>query len=45
VYPDWVTPAAFEKVASAHVSADGSRVELDPGEGLPHLTWIALRPS
>lgn len=45
VYPDWVTPAALEKVASAHVSADGSRIELDPGEGLPHLTWIALRPS
>jgi hypothetical protein len=45
VYPDWVKPAAFEKVASAHVSADGSRIELDPGEGLPHLTWIALRPS
>ncbi|HVW27305.1 MAG TPA: hypothetical protein VHC69_18195 [Polyangiaceae bacterium] len=45
VYPEWVTPAALEKVASAHVSADGSRIELDPGEGLPHLTWIALRPS
>jgi hypothetical protein len=45
VYPEWVTPAAFEKVAQAHVSADGSRIELDPGEGLLHLTWIALRPS
>jgi hypothetical protein len=45
VYPEWVTPAAFEKVAGAHVSADGSRIDLDPGEGLPHLTWIALRPS
>lgn len=45
VYPEWVTPAAFEKVAGAHVSPDGSRIELDPGEGLPHLTWIALRPS
>ena len=45
VYPEWVAPAALEKVASAHVSADGSSIELDPGEGLPHLTWIALRPS
>ena len=45
IYPGWVKPAAFEKVASGHVSADGSKIELDPGEGLSHLTWIAIREA
>ncbi|HEX4337752.1 MAG TPA: hypothetical protein VH062_17695 [Polyangiaceae bacterium] len=45
IYPDWLAPGAFQKVASAHVTADGSRVELDAGEGLLHLTWVALRSS
>ena len=45
VYPDWVTPAAFEKVATAHVTGDGAKVVLDAGEGLLHLTWVALRAA
>jgi hypothetical protein len=40
---DWVTPAAFEPVANARVTADGTRIELDSGEGLRYLTWVALR--
>lgn len=32
----------FAKVASAHVSADGTRVDTDPGEGVTTLTWIEL---
>jgi hypothetical protein len=43
VFPRWIAPATFQRVAGAHVSTDGARVELDPGEGVPHLTWIALR--
>jgi hypothetical protein len=42
-YLDWVKPAAFEPVATASVTADGARIELDPGEGLRYLTWVALR--
>jgi hypothetical protein len=40
------TPPAgrFTSVATAHVSADGSRIEMDPGEGVLSLTWLALRP-
>jgi hypothetical protein len=45
IYPDWIPAAAFAKVAKGHVSADGSRVDLDPGEGLPYLTWVAVRPT
>jgi hypothetical protein len=45
IYPDWIPPSAFTKVASGHVSADGSRIDLDPGEGLPYLTWVAVRPA
>ena len=37
-------PAArFDVVAAAHVSQDGTRVDLDPGAGISTLTWIALR--
>jgi hypothetical protein len=43
LYPDWVTPAAFEVVATGEVSPDGSKIELLPGEGVRHLTWIGLR--
>jgi len=42
-YVDWITPAAFEPVATATVTADGTRIELDSGEGLRYLTWVALR--
>ena len=35
----------FSSVATAHVSADGSRIEMDPGEGVLSLTWLALRPK
>lgn len=45
VYPDWITPAQFTKVASAHVSADGKTIAMDAGEGVLHLTWAALKPA
>jgi hypothetical protein len=41
----WVRPATFEPVATARVSADGSRIELDAGQGIRRLTWIGLRPK
>ncbi|HZS40518.1 MAG TPA: hypothetical protein VFF06_26985 [Polyangia bacterium] len=39
------TPPAgnFAKVATAHVTADGTSVVMDTGEGVTGLTWIALR--
>ncbi len=43
LHPDWVTPAAFEVVATGTVRGDGSRIDLDPGEGIEHLNWFALR--
>jgi hypothetical protein len=38
------TPPAggFVHAANAHVSADGTRIDFDPGEGIGSLTWIAL---
>jgi hypothetical protein len=45
IYADWIPPAQFTKVAQGHVSADGTRIELDAGEGLPYLTWVALKPA
>lgn len=45
IYPDWIPPAQFTTVAQGHVSADGARIELDAGEGLPYLTWVAVRPA
>lgn len=42
-FPDWVEPATFEAVASGRVSSDGMRIEMGAGEGLPHLTWLAVR--
>jgi hypothetical protein len=45
IYPTWIPPAEFTKVAVGHVTADGSRIELDPGEGLSYLTWVAVKPT
>lgn len=40
-------PAAgtFAKVARAHVSMDGQRITMDPGEGVTELSWMALRKA
>lgn len=43
VNSDWIPPATFQKVAAGHVSVDGKSITLDPGEGLPYLTWVGLR--
>lgn len=45
LYADWVKPGSFEPVATAKVSADGTRIDLDVGAGLPYLTWVGLRPK
>jgi hypothetical protein len=39
------TPPAgpFTHAATAHVSADGTRIDLDAGEGVGELTWLALK--
>jgi hypothetical protein len=29
--------------ASAHVSADGSTIQTDPGQGISEITWLAVR--
>ena len=31
--------------ARGHVSADGARIETDPGQGIERLTWLAIRAS
>jgi hypothetical protein len=38
------TPPAgnFQRVAGAHVSADGTKIVMDAGEGVTTLTWLAL---
>lgn len=43
LFPDWVKPAAFEVVSSGVVSADGTRIEMNAGEGVQHLTWLGVR--
>jgi hypothetical protein len=43
LYPEWIQPAAFVPVATARVTGDGGRIELDSGQGLAHLTWVGLR--
>lgn len=43
LFPDWVEPATFDVVASGAVSADGARIEMDPGEGIEYLTWVGVR--
>ncbi|MBW2526341.1 MAG: hypothetical protein JRI23_19330 [Deltaproteobacteria bacterium] len=44
-FPDWIAPARFSTVATATVTADRQRIEMDSGEGIPHLTWIAIRAA
>ncbi|MBX3128606.1 MAG: hypothetical protein KF718_17925 [Polyangiaceae bacterium] len=43
LFPDWVEPATFDVVATGAVSADGARIEMDPGEGIEYLTWVGVR--
>ncbi len=45
LFADWVEPATFEVVATGTVTvtADGNRVEMDPGEGIEYLTWLGVR--
>jgi hypothetical protein len=43
LFSEWITPGRFERVATGAVSADGARIELDPGAGIAHLTWIAVK--
>ncbi|MBK8997651.1 MAG: hypothetical protein IPM35_18135 [Myxococcales bacterium] len=43
LFADWVTPAAFEVVATGKVSADGARIEMDAGQGVRYLTWLGVR--
>jgi hypothetical protein len=40
-----VAPPAgpFDRVAGAHVSSDGTRIEMDAGEGITRLTVVALK--
>ncbi len=45
VFPEWIPPATFQKVATGHVSTDGNTIELDPDQGLPYLTWVGLRST
>lgn len=45
LYPDYVAPARFERVAMATVNADGTRIATRAGEGVELLTWIALVPA
>jgi hypothetical protein len=45
VYPDWIPPARFTRVAGAHVSSDGKSVEMDAGGSVKYLTWIGLAPA
>lgn len=35
----------YAVVATGAVSADGTTIEMDPGEGVTFLTWIAIRPA
>jgi hypothetical protein len=32
-------------VAKGHITADGKRAEMDPGEGIRTLTWLAIRAA
>ncbi len=43
LYSDWVKPGAFEVVATGSVSSDGTKIDMDPGQGIEHLTWIGVR--
>jgi hypothetical protein len=33
----------LQHVAAAHVSADGTTIQTDPGEGIRELTWLAVK--
>jgi hypothetical protein len=35
--------ATLAKVATAHVSADGTKISTDAGQGIDRLTWIGVR--
>ncbi len=35
--------ADYEVVATGTVSADGTSIDMDPGEGITFVTWIAIR--
>lgn len=37
--------ATFHEVATGAVSSDGTTIEMDPGEGLEFLTWVAIVPT
>lgn len=43
LFPEWVPAGQFQVVATGAVSADGSRIEMDPGEGVGYLTWVGIR--
>ncbi len=45
LHPEWIAPAAFTRVATGSVSADGTAIEPDAGAGVLYLTWLAVRPS
>jgi hypothetical protein len=45
LFPGWVAPAAYEVVATGSVSSDGSRLEMDAGQGVRYVTWIGARPA
>ncbi len=40
---DLSTPAVFDVVATGTVTADGMRIEMDPGQGVRYLTWLGVR--
>ncbi len=44
VFPNVVKPASFAVVAMGRVSADGTLIETDAGEGVEVLTWVGIRP-
>jgi hypothetical protein len=45
LFPAWVPPAEFQVVATGTVSADGQKLVMDTGQGIPYLTWLGVRPA
>jgi hypothetical protein len=45
LFPEWVPPAEFQVVATGTVSADGTKLEMDAGQGVRHLTWLGVRAA
>jgi hypothetical protein len=39
------TVGLLEVQATAHVSADGSTIQTDPGQGINEITWLAVRQN